>query len=230
MATAIDITEKPKKKAMTFITPDLHDYMLEHSVEEPALLQKLRQETSVLEKAYMQVTADQGNFLSLLVKMTKAKKVLEVGVFTGYSSICMSQALPDDGKLVGLDISEEWTNVARRYYVEGGVEKKVTLMIAPAQDSLYKLKETEPESFDLAFLDADKPNYPILYEKIVPLIKKGGVIAIDNVLWYGNVINKDVSDLATNGVRGLNEKVKNDKRVHVSMIAIGDGLTLAYKL
>jgi len=230
MATAIYITEKPKKKAMTFITPDLHDYMLEHSVEEPALLQKLRQETSVLEKAYMQVTADQGNFLSLLVKMTKAKKVLEVGVFTGYSSICMSQALPDDGKLVGLDISEEWTNVARRYYVEGGVEKKVTLMIAPAQDSLDKLKETEPESFDLAFLDADKPNYPILYEKIVPLIKKGGVIAIDNVLWYGNVINKDVSDLATNGVRGLNEKVKNDKRVHVSMIAIGDGLTLAYKL
>lgn len=212
-------------------TPPLQAYMREVSLREPAVLQRLRAETEPMEWGGMQICPEQGQFLALLVEAIGARRCLEVGVFTGYSSLAVALALPPDGKIVACDVSEEWTAVARRYWAEAGVAHKIDLRLAPAVETLDRLLATgQAGSFDFAFIDADKPNYDGYYERALKLIRAGGLIAIDNVLWGGSVIkpekDKDENTLA---IRALNRKLRDDKRISLSMIPIGDGVTLAWK-
>ena len=167
---------------------------------------------------------------ALLVQMLGAKKTLEIGVFTGYSSLSVALALPPDGKIVACDVSEDWTNVARRYWKEAGVEHKIDLHLAPAVETLSQLlADGEAGTFDFAFLDADKDNYDTYYELLLPLLRPGGTIAIDNVLWSGRVIDPEVKDADTVALKELNQKLHHDERISLSMLPIADGLTLAVK-
>jgi predicted O-methyltransferase YrrM len=204
--------------------------MLSISLRENEILRRLREETSSLPNSVMQISPDEGQFMALLVKLIGAKKTLEVGVFTGYSSLAVSQALPEDGILVACDINKEYTDVARRYWKEAKVDHKIDLRIAPAIETLeHLISNGESGSFDFAFLDADKDNYVKYYELALKLIRTGGLIAIDNVLWSGKVTDPLVTDLDTETIRKLNAFIKNDDRVDISLIAIGDGLTLCRK-
>lgn len=208
----------------------LYEYLQSVSVREPKILQKLRNETASHSMAIMQISPEQGQFMALLVKLLSAKKTLEIGVFTGYSSLAIALSLPDDGKLIACDISEEYTNIARKYWQEAGVESKINLHIAPALDTLNKLIDNgEENTFDFVFIDADKSNYDLYYEKSLKLLRQGGIIAIDNVLWGGKVANLDIQDNRTKKIRALNEKIYQDSRVNISLIPIADGLTLAMK-
>lgn len=212
------------------LSPDLHEYVL--SVQ-PALTdaqQRLREETATLSNGGMQISAEQGHFMGLLIKILGAKKTLEIGVFTGYSSLTTALALPDDGKIVALDVSEAFTSVARRYWAEAGVAHKIDLHIAPALETLESLLASgEAGTFDFAFIDADKPNYDHYYEAALKLVRTGGVIAIDNTLWAGKVVEEDVQDDDTNAFRVLNAKIAKDERVDRTLTPIGDGLTLCRK-
>jgi predicted O-methyltransferase YrrM len=204
--------------------------MLSISLRENEILRRLREETSSLPNSVMQISPDEGQFMALLVKLIGAKKTLEVGVFTGYSSLTVAQALPEDGILVACDINKEYTEVARRYWKEAKVDHKIDLRIAPAIETLeHLISNGESGSFDFAFLDADKDNYVKYYELALKLIRTGGLIAIDNVLWSGKVTDPLVTDLDTETIRKLNAFIKNDDRVDISLIAIGDGLTLCRK-
>jgi caffeoyl-CoA O-methyltransferase len=179
----------------------------------------------------MQITPEQGQFMGLLSRMLNARKALEIGVFTGYSSIAVALALPDDGKLIACDVSETYTAVARRYWREAGVEHKIDLRLAPALDTLDRLiAKGESGTFDFAFIDADKKNYENYYERCLTLLRKGGVIAVDNVLWDGKVADFAVQDTDTKAIRAFNQKLHGDSRIALSMLPIGDGLTLACKL
>jgi predicted O-methyltransferase YrrM len=178
----------------------------------------------------MQISPEQGQFMALLVKLIGAKKTLEVGVFTGYSSLVVALALPADGKIVACDVSEEYTSVARRYWQQAGVADKIDLHIAPALETLDKLLTAgEAETFDFAFIDADKSNYDNYYERSLELIRPGGLIAIDNVLWSGKVADTEIQDNQTNKIRALNRKLHEDSRITLSLVPIADGLTLAMK-
>jgi predicted O-methyltransferase YrrM len=178
----------------------------------------------------MQISPEQGQFMALLVKLIGAKKTLEIGVFTGYSSLVVALALPADGKIVACDVSEEYTSVARRYWQRAGVEDKIDLHIAPALETLDKLLTAgEAETFDFAFIDADKGNYDNYYERCLELIRPGGLIAIDNVLWSGKVADTEIQDNQTNKIRALNRKLHEDSRITLSLVPIADGLTLAMK-
>lgn len=208
----------------------LYDYLLSVSLREPALLARLRAETAEEPMAQMQVSPEQGQFMAMLVELIGARTALEVGVFTGYSALRVALALPDDGQLVACDVNERWTGIGQRYWKEAGVEHKIDLRIAPAVETLDALlDEGRASSFDFAFIDADKGNYPEYYERCLKLLRPRGLIAVDNTLWSGAVA--DVTDERddTVAIRALNEQIFADDRVTMSLLPVGDGLTLAVK-
>jgi predicted O-methyltransferase YrrM len=208
----------------------LYDYLLSVSVREPALLQQLREETAKHPMSGMQIAPEQGQLMALLVQLIGAKKTLEVGVFTGYSSLVVALALPADGKIIACDVSEEYTSIARRYWQQAGVAGKIELRLAPAIQTLDQLlAEGHAGTFDFAFIDADKGNYDTYYERALQLLRTGGLIAIDNVLWNGKVADPSVQDDSTQAIRAFNQKLHQDQRVSVSLVPIADGLTLALK-
>jgi caffeoyl-CoA O-methyltransferase len=208
---------------------ELHAYLLEVGVREPPILARLREETAVLPQAHMQIAPEQGAFMAFLVESLGARRCLEVGTFTGYSSLAVALALPPDGRLVCCDISDEWTSIARRYWTEAGVADRVELRLGPAMATLDALLAGGAGgTFDFAFLDADKPPYPDYYERILHLLRPGGVLAVDNVFFGGRVLGVD-ADASTEGVRTLNRRIAGDERVTLSMIPVADGLTLVRK-
>lgn len=210
------------------IPAELYDYILNTSLRDQPVLQKLRAKTGEMKNAGMQISPDQGQFMALLIKLIGAKKTLEVGVFTGYSSLVVAQALPDDGKVIACDISEEFTSIAKPFWQEAGVAHKIDLRIGPAKNSLDALLANgHAGTFDFAFIDADKEGYPDYYERSLKLLRPGGLILIDNAFMGNRIIT------ATEGgpkiVRDLNAALKMDNRVDVSLLSIGDGLYLARK-
>jgi predicted O-methyltransferase YrrM len=208
----------------------LHDYLLSVSLREPELLARLRAETAQDPKARMQISPEQGQFMALLVELISARSALEIGVFTGYSALRVALALPDDGRIVACDIDERWTSIGQRYWKEAGVEKKIDLRIGPAVETLDGLLDDgAAASFDFAFIDADKGNYLEYYDRCVTLVRSRGVIAIDNTLWSGAVADEGDQREDTLAIRALNEHVYADDRVSMSMLPVGDGLTLAVK-
>ena len=208
----------------------VYDYLLSVSLREPDILRQLREETAHLPMAMMQISPEQGQFMALLVQLLGATKTLEIGVFTGYSSLCVALALPPNGEIVACDVSEEYTAIARRYWDAAGVANKIDLRLAPALETLDKLLAAgQDETFDFAFIDADKANYEKYYERSLQLIRPGGLIAIDNVLWSGKVADSQVQDNQTNSIRAFNNKLHQDERVTLSLVPIADGLTLALK-
>jgi len=213
------------------LTERIYDFILNNSLREPDVLRRLREETVANNPwAVMAVSPIQGQFMTLLAKLIGAVKALEVGVFTGYSSLCTALALPPEGRIVACDVSEEWTSVARRYWKEAGVADKITLRLAPAIETLDALlRDGEAGTFDFAFIDADKDNYDEYYERALKLVRVGGLIIFDNMLWYGKVADPSVQDAETVALRALNEKLHHDERVFVSLIPVGDGMSLAIK-
>lgn len=212
------------------MTDPLYDYLLAVSLREAETLRQLREETSQLPMARMQISPEQGQFMALLVQLMGAKRYLEVGVFTGYSSLAVALAMPADGQLTCCDLSEEWTQMARRYWQTAGVLPKVDLKVGPAVHTLDRLLEhNQAGSYDLAFIDADKENYDAYYERALMLVRRGGLILFDNVLWGGRVADPADQDADTVAIRALNRKLHGDPRVSLSILPIGDGLTLALK-
>ena len=213
------------------LTDDLYGYLLEHSVYEHDVLKKIRHENSQDQlTSIMQIAPEQGQFMALLVKLLGAKRVLEVGTSTGYSSLAMALALPKDGQLVTCDINVEATNKAQQYWNEADVNHKITLHLAPANESLtFFIKEGLAESFDLAFIDADKTGYDDYFEASMKLVRAGGLIIIDNVLWGGAVADASDTQADTIAIRKLNAKLYSDTRIEISMLPIADGLTLVRK-
>jgi predicted O-methyltransferase YrrM len=214
------------------VTDALYDYILSVSSREPEVLARLRRETAERtgDRFRMQISPEQGQFMWLLARMLGARKTLEVGVFTGYSSLVVALALPDDGRIVACDVSEEWTSIARRYWQEAGVAHKIDLTLAPALETLDRLGDAgEAGTFDFAFIDADKGNYDGYYERALVLLRPGGLIAVDNTLWSGRVADPSVDDPDTTAIRAFNAKLHGDTRVDLSMLPMGDGLTLARK-
>ena len=212
------------------LTPELYEYLKSVSLREPDVLVRLREETSRHPRAAMQISPEQGQFMSLLVKLLGVQKVLEIGVFTGYSSTIVALALPVDGQITACDIDEDFTSIAQRYWQEAGVSQKINLNLAPALETLNKLLDQGAEAtYDMAFIDADKCNYPNYYEPCLRLLKPGGVLLVDNVLWDGRVADLSINDLDTDGIRRLNKLVYEDRRVDMSLIPLGDGLTLVRK-
>lgn len=214
----------------TPLTDDLYDYFLEVSLRESDVLRRLREETARLEKAQMQISPEQGQFMTLLVKLIGARRALEVGTFTGYSALCVAQALPPDGMLVACDIDEEWPSFGMRYWAEAGVRDKIEFRAGPAVETLADLiRDGLEESFDFAFIDADKRGLDDYYQMALRLVRQGGVIAVDNTLWHGKVVDDEVHDEDTMAIRGFNARVIDDGRVDLSLVPIGDGLTLLRK-
>lgn len=212
------------------MTEELSAYLRSVSVREPELLKRLREETASLPKSHMQISPEQGQFMGLLVRLGRVRRALEVGVYTGYSSLSVAAALPEDGRLVACDVSEEWTAVARRYWREAGVEGKIDLRLGPAIETLDGLiGEGLAGTFDFVFIDADKENYDGYYERALVLLAPGGLAAVDNVLWAGRVVDESVQDANTRAIRAFNRKLHADPRVWLSMVPVGDGVTLAVK-
>jgi predicted O-methyltransferase YrrM len=212
------------------LTPALYAYLQKVSLREPEVLKKLREETHHWSNYIMQISPEQGQFMALLMELIGAKKTIDVGTFTGYSALAVALALPPQGKVISCDVSEEWTSIAKKYWDMAGVANKVHLKLAPALDTLQQLLDNgEAESFDFAFIDADKGNYSHYYEKSLALLRRGGLIAVDNVLWDGKVADTHSQDESTKAIRELNKKISDDERVSISMLPIGDGLTLARK-
>lgn len=212
------------------LSNELRKYMLDVSFRDDDILRQLREETLTLKEAQMQISPEQGALLSILTKILNAKKTLDIGVFTGYSSLVVARELPDNGQVVACDTSIEWTSIAKKYWKLAGVDKKVDLYLAPAIETLEKLIEDgQGSTYDFSFIDADKINYQSYYEYSLTLVKPGGIIAVDNVLWSGQVIDETDFEPATRAIRSFNEKLYQDDRVSISMVPVGDGLTLAYK-
>jgi predicted O-methyltransferase YrrM len=210
--------------------PQLYNYLLSVSLREPEILSQLRSETAQHPMGRMQIAPEQGQFMALLVQLMGAKKTLEVGVFTGYSALVVSLALPPDGRVVACDVSAEFTAIARHYWQKAGVADKIDLHIAPAMETLDQLLAAgEAETFDFAFIDADKSNYDGYYERSLQLVRPGGLIVIDNVLWSGRVADPEIQDNRTTKIRALNQKLHQDQRINLSLVPIADGLTLAQK-
>lgn len=212
------------------ITDELYQYMLDVSVRESGILRRLRQETARMSSANMQSSPEQGRLLALLVQLLGARRCIEIGVFTGYSSLSVALALPDDGRIVACDVNEDYTAVARRYWREAGVEHKVILKLAPAMKTLDKLIAADEErQYDFAYIDADKTNYAEYYERVLKLLRPGGLIAVDNTLWGGGVVDDGDHSDSTVAIRAFNAKLFADERIDLSLVPIGDGLTLARK-
>jgi predicted O-methyltransferase YrrM len=212
------------------LTDALYDYMVSVSVREHPVLKQLRARTAKLPQADCQISAEQGQFMQLLVKMLGAKKTIEVGVFTGYSSLCTALALPENGKIIACDVNQEWTDIARAHWKKAGQEKKIDLRLGPAAETLKQLnKPVNRGTFDFAFIDADKGGYDGYYEQCLALVRKGGVIAFDNMFMGGRVADKQAASPDLTAIRALNKKLHQDTRVDISMVPIADGLTLAVK-
>jgi len=208
----------------------LADYVDANWLRETPVSRRLRQETARLPQAGMQISAHQGQQIALLVRAIGARKVLEVGTFTGYSALAIAEALPQEGRLWCCDVSEEWTRIARRYWKEARIEGRIELTLGPALDTLDRLlAQGLAGQLDLAFIDADKGNYDTYYERCLRLVRRGGVILIDNVLWGGSVANLADADADTEAIRALNAKLANDERVDLALFAVGDGMTCAVK-
>jgi predicted O-methyltransferase YrrM len=214
----------------TKLSEELYRYLQSMSLRETDVLRDLRQETAGLPAAVMQVAPEQGQFLAFLVQLIGARNTIEVGVFTGYSALAVALALPTDGQIIACDINKDYTSVAQRYWRRAGVAEKIELHLAPAVQSLQKLiTDGRSNSFDFAFIDADKSSYHQYYEQCLQLLRRGGLIAVDNVLWGGSVINQEKTDADTQAIRQFNSFVKVDERVDLTMLSIGDGLTLLRK-
>lgn len=212
------------------LTPAVADYMQTISLREPDVLKKLREQTHTMSMAQMQISPEQGQFMRLMMELMHAKKTLDIGTFTGYSAISVALGLPPDGKVIACDINGEWTKIARRYWDLAGVSNKIELRLAPAVETLQTLiDEGQANTFDFAFIDADKKNYSNYYELSLKLLRPGGLVAVDNVLWDGAVADPEINDENTVAIRNLNVKIHQDERVSLSMLPIGDGLTLARK-
>lgn len=212
------------------VTDAIYGYLLSTSLREADVLKQLREETSHHIHHTMQIAPEQGQFMRLLVELIGAAKILEIGVFTGYSSISLALALPEQGRITACDINEDYTATARRYWQLAGVEDKIDLYLAPALDTLDKLiAEGHSGTYDMAFIDADKTSYDGYYERTLALLRTGGLLLIDNVLWNGQVVDSAFADEDTEAIRRLNEKIHADSRVSISLLPIADGLTLALK-
>jgi len=199
-------------------------------VHETPVQKRLRAETAKLAEGGMQIGADQGVFLAFLARLIGARRAIEIGTFTGYSALSVASALPPDGRLVCCDVSEEWTSIARRYWAEAGLADRIELRIGPARETLAKLRERDgPGSYDFAFIDADKTGYDAYYEACLELIRAGGLIAIDNVLWSGTVADPADVRPDTVALRTLNAKIRDDRRVDASLVSLGDGVMLVRK-
>ena len=213
------------------INDQLRAYLLNHSLVADKTLEDLRIETSKLKESQMQISPEQGSFMSMLIKILNAKYTLDIGVFTGYSALIVAQAMNDDGKVTAMDTNIEWTNIAKKYWKMANVDHKIDLFIAPAIETLDMLIYKEKIGlYDFAFIDADKVNYIEYYERSLELIHSSGLIAIDNVLWGGKVLESESIEPATRAIKRFNNHIYNDSRVEMSMLPIGDGLTLARKL
>lgn len=214
-----------------FLPESLQRYIFEHSVRDQEILAALREETAREPMARMQIAPDQGQFMALLVRAIGAKRCLEIGVFTGYSALAVALALPEDGRIVCCDTSEEWTAVARRYWRRAGVAHKIDLHLGPALETLDRLLAAgEAGGYDFAFIDADKENYGNYYERCLKLLRCGGLIAVDNTLWSGAVADPADQEPSTRALRAFNDALHRDERVAISLVPIADGLTLALKL
>ena len=213
------------------ITESIYQYLCVHSLREDSILKDLREHTYDMEERAMQIAPEQGQFMQMLVRLIGAKNTIEIGVFTGYSSLAIALALPEDGRIVACDVNPQYTSVAEKFWVNAGVREKIDLRIGPAKDTLSELisHASLANTFDFAFIDADKVNYDHYYEFCLQLVRPGGLITIDNVLWGGTVSNDDINDVDTNSIRALNDKLHQDERIEISLVPIGDGLTLAMK-
>lgn len=214
----------------TALTDELYAYLLEVSLRESDVLERLREETGKLENASMQISPEQGQFMTMLVSIMEARTALEIGTFTGYSTLCIALGLPEDGRVIACDIDEEWPSFGRRYWVEANVSDKIEFRPGRAGDTLSALlDEGAQDAFDFIFIDADKRGLDDYYEKSLRLARTGGLITVDNTLWHGKVADPAVTDEDTRAIRGFNAKVVDDPRVALSMVPIGDGLTLLRK-
>ena len=208
----------------------VHAYLVRETMLEPPLLARLRAETAGLPDARMQISPEQGQFMRLLVELIGARRAIEIGVFTGYSALCVAESLPADGRLIACDVNKEWTEIARRFWAEAGVAQKIDLRIGNAADTLEKLlADGAVGKFDFAFIDADKTAYNRYYDLCLQLVRTGGLIAVDNALWSGRVADRAAQDADTAALRALNTRIRDDQRVTSSLVPIGDGLLLARK-
>ena len=209
---------------------DVYEYLLRCSSREPAVLARLREATASLPENEMQIGADQGQLMALLVKLIGARRCIEIGTYTGYSALAVALALPADGRLVACDVSAEWTEIARRFWREAGVDSRIDLRLQPALLTLDALLEQgEADSFDFAFLDADKPNYAAYYEKLLLLMRPGGLIAVDNTLALSGAPIMHQDTVHANALRAFNDALRGDERVDLALLSIGEGLTLVRK-
>ena len=210
------------------LSDELSNYVVKVGTREPDLLARLREETAALPQHRMQIAPEQGAFLALLVELTGARRCIEVGTFTGYSSTAVALALPGDGRLVCCDVSEDWTAIARKFWDAAGVTDKIDLRIAPASETLDRLLENgEADTYDFAFVDADKSGYDGYYERLLRLVRPGGLIVFDNTLWSGRVLDEDAEDEDTHALRELNTKLAGDERISLCLLPVADGVTLA---
>jgi caffeoyl-CoA O-methyltransferase len=226
-------TRLPRVRAMAdpksfFLGAEVHGYLVEHGTPPDAVQQALIEETAALGGiSMMQISPEQGAFMTIFTRLVGARRAVEVGTFTGYSALCIARGLPADGQLLCCDVSDEWTSVGKPYWEQAGVADRIDLRIAPAVETLRGLPQEE--AIDLAFIDADKPNYPAYYEELLTRLKPNGVILVDNVLWGGSVVEEDTSDENRTAIRAFNDMVAADDRVDTVMLPLGDGLTLARK-
>jgi caffeoyl-CoA O-methyltransferase len=214
---------------MIQFTEKLRDYVERNGSREHSALRRCREETAKLPMANMQIAPEQGAFLALLAKLVGARQTLEIGTFTGYSALSVALALPEGGRLIALDVSKDYTDLARRYWSEAGMDGRIELRLGPGEESLDRMIADGEGPFDMAFIDADKENYDSYYERALRLIRPGGVIALDNMLWSGAVADPSVDDRETNALRALNAKIHADERVDMALATIADGVMLARK-
>ena len=208
----------------------LYQYLLDVSLRESPLLKRLREETAQLPTARWQIAPEQGQFMALLVQISGARKILEIGTFTGYSALCMTQAMPADGRLICCDLPGEYNAIAERYWHDAGVAERIDLRLAPALETLSALERGgQSESFDLIFIDADKANYRVYLEHALVLVRQGGLILFDNVLWSGRVLEQSPESADTRAIQALNRGLLRDSRIDLSLLPLGDGLTLCRK-
>jgi predicted O-methyltransferase YrrM len=212
------------------IDDQLYRYLLDHSLRESATMKRLRELTAQHQWSGWQIAPEQAQFMALLVELTAAKRIIEVGTFTGYSALAMAAAMPEDGQLICCDVSEEFTSIARTFWEEANVASRIDLRIAPAMETLDQLLQDDQQGcFDMVFIDADKAAYADYYERSLVLLKSGGLVLFDNTLWDGRVADQRVTDEDTVAIRRINEQLHKDQRVSLSLVPIGDGLTLARK-
>jgi caffeoyl-CoA O-methyltransferase len=206
----------------------LYNYLVEHSVREHPVQRELREATAGMLHAGMQISPEQGQFMAFLVKLMGARRAIEIGVFTGYSALSVALALPPDGKVIACDVNEEWTSMARKFWDKAGVAEKIDLRLAPARTTLDALlAEGGAGQYDFAFIDADKTGYAAYYERCMKLVRRGGLIVVDNTLWSGHVVDPARQDKDTAAIRAFNDALHADERVDVSLLPVGDGVTLA---